>query len=65
MQKLTKEQAIIISAYTGVLCCNFTDLHEYIEKVMGRPVFTHELGDGLFWDDLRDKIKKDFLSMIE
>lgn len=65
MQKLTKEQAVVISAYTGVLCCNFTDLHEYIEKVMGRPVFTHELGDELFWDDLRDKTKKDFLSMIE
>lgn len=65
MQKLTKEQGIIISAYTGVLCCNFTDLHEYIEKVMGRPVFIDELGDDLFWDDLRDKTKKDFLSMIE
>ena len=35
MQKLTKEQSIIISAYTGFTACNFGDLHEAVEKKLG------------------------------
>lgn len=40
---MTKQEKVIVSAYTGVLMCDFADLHEYIEKIMGRPVWTHEL----------------------
>ncbi len=29
---MTKEEKIIVSAYTGVLMCTFSDMHEYIEK---------------------------------
>ena len=49
MQKLTKEQAIIISGYTGILMCKFSLLHEDIEKRLGRPVFTHEFADEDFF----------------
>ena len=35
---MTKQEKVIVSAYTGVLMCDFSDMHEYIEKVMGRPV---------------------------
>jgi RNAse (barnase) inhibitor barstar len=41
---------------TSELCCPFDVFHEAIEKTLGRPVFTHELGlnfDGL-WDELFD-----------
>jgi nitrate/TMAO reductase-like tetraheme cytochrome c subunit len=40
--KLTTEQAVIISAYTGFLICEFSQMHEAVEKVLGRPVWTHE-----------------------
>lgn len=33
----------IISARTGFLCGSFEDLQKYIEELMGRPFFTHEL----------------------
>ena len=42
MNKLTKEQAVIISGYTGIACCNFGHIHEDVEKRLGRPVYTHE-----------------------
>lgn len=29
---MTKQEAIIVSAYTGFLMCDFGDMHEYIEK---------------------------------
>ena len=41
---MTKQEKIVVSAYTGVLMCDFKDVHKYIEEKMGRPVFTHELG---------------------
>ena len=63
MKKLTKEQAVIISAYTGVLCCNFSDMHEYVEKLLGRPVWTHEFGSKLVKDEIEAKSKSDFLSI--
>ena len=39
-EKLSKQQAIIISGYTGVTCCNFSLLHEDVEKRLGQPVFS-------------------------
>lgn len=65
MEKLTTEQAVIISAYTMVLCCEFSDLHEYIERKVGHPVFTHMLGDKKFVDDVvKPACKDDFLSLV-
>lgn len=61
--KLTKEQAAIVGAYTGCLAGKFSDMHEYIEKVMGRPVFTHEMGDKRICEEIREKAKADFLSI--
>lgn len=63
MEKLTKEQAAIIGAYTGVLCGPFGDMHAYIEKIMGRPVWTHELASEKVNDEIREKAKQDFLSL--
>jgi len=40
--KLTKEQAVIISGYTGVLICDLADFHEDVKKRLRRPVWTHE-----------------------
>jgi len=59
-QQLTKEQAVIISAYTGILCAPFGDVHEYIEKKLKRPVFTHEIPHL----DLKHLMLDDFLSIV-
>ena len=65
MSKLTKEQAVIISGYTMVLCCRFSDLHEEIEKRLGHPVWTHQLGDKEFVDGkVKPAFKEDFLSLM-
>ena len=63
MEKLTKEQAVVVSAYTGYLVCDFSDMHEEIEKRVGRPVFTHEMGSGAFMDSVRALFKDDFVSL--
>ena len=44
IQKLTKEQAVIISGFTGILCGEFSDFHADVEKRLGRGVQTFEFG---------------------
>lgn len=61
---LTREQAAIIGVYTGYLAGPFSDLHEYIEKVMGRPVFTHEMASKDLAEQIREASKADFLSIV-
>ena len=62
---MTKKEKIVVSAYTGVLMCDFADLQEYIEKKFGRPVFTHELADEDFQKEVKEKSKEDFLKICK
>ncbi len=62
--KLTKEQAVVLSAYTGFLMCDFSDMHAYIEKKLGRPIFTHELAFAGFEEKLREAAREDFMALL-
>lgn len=62
---MTKQEKIIVSAYTGVLMCDFSDMHEYIEKKLGRPVWTHELASKEVRAEIREAIKSDFLKLCK
>ena len=63
MDKLTREQSAVISAFTGILCGPFDAMHEYIEKIMGRPVWTHEMGDKKISTEIKEKSRADFIAM--
>lgn len=63
MKWMTKEQAAIVGAYTGYLAGPFSDMHEYVEKIMGRPVWTHEMGDKEIAEQIREAAKDDFLAI--
>lgn len=58
---LTKREAAIISAYTGYLIGEFSEVHKYVEEKFGRPVFTHEMGFNDFQERIRDMAKSDFV----
>ena len=62
---MTREESAIISAYTGVLVGPFSAMHEYIEKILGRQVFTNELGDWRIRDEIREKSRADFVALAE
>lgn len=61
--RLTSRQAAIIGAYTGVLAGPFSDMHAYIEDLLQRPVFTHELADAALCDRIKDLAKSDYLAL--
>ena len=60
---MNEREAAIIGAYTQILMGEFSDLHAYIEEVMGRPVFTHEIGDPNILAEIKEKCKPDFLAI--
>lgn len=63
---MTKQESLVLSAYTGyMLCKDFSELHEYIEEVMERPVFTHELGNSMIAKEISDKVKPNVLEIIK
>ncbi len=57
---MTKKEAAIVSAYTGVLLGTFPDMHDYVEKIMGRPFYTHEFAHKETVDAIKEKSKSDF-----
>jgi hypothetical protein len=62
---MNKREKAIVSAYTGYLCGQFSIMHEYIEGLMGRPVYTHELGDKKTMAQIHELAKPDFVALSE
>lgn len=58
-----KEVGCIVGAYTGILCGKMGDLHEYIEKLLGRSVWTHELGNKAMSEDIKKASAPDFMRL--
>ncbi len=62
---MTLHEKVVLSAYTGILMCDMSEVHQYIEKLLGRPVWTHELASEALWEQIKGKVKPDFLKIIE
>lgn len=60
---MSNEERVVVSAYTGFLMCDFSDVHKYIEQKLGRPVWTHELASPDVQGEIREKTKIDFLAL--
>ena len=62
---MTKQEKIVVSAYTGVLMCDIEDYQKYVESLLKRPVFTHELADANVQNMIKNYSKQDFLRICE
>lgn len=60
---MTLRERIIVSAYTGVLMCDFNHVHDYIEEKLKRPILTHELAFESIQAEIKEKVHEDFLSI--
>lgn len=61
---MTKEECAIVTAYTGITMLQGDDLdifYTYAEKLIGYPVFTHDLANAEFWERLKERSKDDFI----
>jgi hypothetical protein len=62
---MTEKEKIIVSAYTGYLMTDFSKVHEYIEKKLDRPVWTHEMAFKSVQEEINEKCKDDFLDLCK
>lgn len=62
MTKLTKEQAIIITGFTGVACCNFGDFHADAERRKGASIWVHEFASNMA--EMKELYRYDFMSLL-
>lgn len=63
---MTDRERAVVMAYTGVAMLAGDKLgifYKYVEEKIGRPVWTHEMADRMFWRELAVRAKTDFLSL--
>ena len=58
---ITKREAAIITAYTGVVLGEWVEAKKYIDEIMGRDLFTHELP--VLVGEIHEKAKADFINL--
>jgi len=63
MDRLTKDQAVVIMGFTGVTTVSFGVFHEDVEKRLGHPVLTHQFIDKGFADKLKELYRDDFVKL--
>ncbi len=61
---MTDREKAIVMAHTGICMLTgdkFQIFHKYVEDIMGRPIWTHEIG----WlaDAIKEKSKADFMAL--
>lgn len=61
--RINSHDRLVISAYTGFLMCDFNELHKFIERTLGRPVFTHELAAPDVLKLIQEKLKPEWLAI--
>lgn len=64
---MTKREAAIIMAQTGISFGGelFSEFHKYVEEKFCRPVFTHEMANPKFWEDIKKLSFTDFKELCE
>ena len=65
---MTDREKAIVMAYTGTAMLTgekFSIFYKYIEDILGRPVWTHELADDSVCEEIKEKSKSDFLELCK
>lgn len=62
---MTKEEKLIVTAYTGVMMVEEAEFYDYLEKLMGRPILAKELNSEEFVGQVISAVKDDFAKLCE
>jgi hypothetical protein len=60
---MTKYEAAVISAFTGVMVCEFSDMKNYIQKLTGRLMFDEEFGGEENFIKIKELARNDFMNL--
>lgn len=59
---MTKREAIVLSAFTGKLLCEFDDYHKYVEELFGSTIYTQELP--MLKEDIKERAEADAMQIL-
>ena len=65
---MTDREKAIVMAYTGYCMLagdKLSVFYEYVESIMGRPVYTHEMGTKVVDDLIKEKARPDFIALCK
>ena len=65
---MTDREKAIVSAHTGISMFQgdkLQILYDYIEEKLGRPFIDLEMATELFWIELKEKTRDDFISLCK
>ncbi len=64
---MTNKEMAIITAYTSISFGrkHFPHFHEYAEEKFGHPVWTHEMANKEWWDELKKLCEDEFIYLAE
>ena len=62
---MTKNEKLIVSAYTGVLMVDWGELLDFAEEKLNRPILAKEVDTEEFYEELRNAIEDDFTKLCE
>jgi hypothetical protein len=55
----------VMTAYTGILFCeNFSEFHEFAEKLLDRPIWTHEFASKELSKKLKEKVADEYFKVF-
>ena len=63
---MTDREKAIVMAHTGICMLTgdkFQIFHKYVEDIMGRPVYTHEMAIKTVDEEIKEKSKADFIAL--
>ena len=63
---MTREEAILLSAYTGFLLApDFSQVHKFCEDTLGRPIWTHEFADSDVQKEIQEKLRPQIMELVQ
>ena len=63
---MTREEAILLSAYTGYLLApDFSQVHKFCEDTLGRAIWTHEFADQDVQKEIREKLRPQIMELVQ
>ena len=62
---MTKQEAIILSAYTDILLCDLGDYQAYVEKKLGRPLMNNEYADNKVKQEIKEAVTPEAKAILD
>ena len=57
---ISHHDRLVISAYTGYMLADFNDIHAFIAKTLGRPVYNHEFAESALLNEIHSKLENEW-----